>query len=524
MEPGLHLRPARIRVCFLRKRERPLRVAPSQVDRVRPCEQALAGELTDRLQHRKPIDVDSLHETGVDQLLQRVVVDLEGACCFRRPAAAEDRQSLERVRAVREKLVAPVKRASQCPLTTREVPRASNEHRKAALQSLEQLHGRKRGDARSRELDRQWEPVDAVADLPDHRIGLEASVRCEATLDEELHCVVGIERQDSILGLASQAESRAARDQYAKVLGFREQTRHEPSCLQEVLEVVEHEQEPPRPQTLERGRPPHRAARHPAIARTTSSGSRSGVELDEEDAVAEASTSREAAASASRVLPLPPGRNSVTSASVWTQHGDHPSSSRSRRPAVSAGAGRFEFGGRASVSGGEALRRRSTKARRPAGVSGTSRARDDGDRSSHRQRGTSSTTSTPVRSSRSSANRLIAAILRRSRPPAYGLPGRELERPHSVQAESPSALPRRQRASPSPPRARSTSGPPDPAGAQRGPRRGRAGRRARPRRRRAARLSSSGGNGEPPTSASSALVCSNELERTSGGRELEVER
>ena len=185
-----------------------------------------------------------------------------------------------------EKLVAPVKRASQCPLTSRKVPRASNEHRKAAVQSLEQLRRRKGGDARSRELDRQWEPVDAVADLPDHRIGLEASVRCEAALDEELHCVVGIERQDSILGLASQAESRAARDQYAKVLGFREQARHESTCLQEVLEVVEDEQESAAGECFDE-----------VLPRVTADGFGDGTldqlgssqrsELDEVDAVAE---------------------------------------------------------------------------------------------------------------------------------------------------------------------------------------------------------------------------------------------
>ena len=124
-----------------------------------------------------------------------------------------------------------------------------------------------------------------------------------------------------MLVLPGEAKSGPAGDQDPEVRGRAEQIGHERGGVEDVLEVVQHEQQAPL--AHERLKPcdqsvhcPHRARRGLSDGWRDQIGIRDRREADEAGAIREILGKRVATARANRVLPTPPGPVRVSSRSL----------------------------------------------------------------------------------------------------------------------------------------------------------------------------------------------------------------
>jgi hypothetical protein len=119
------------------------------------------------------------------------------------------------------------------------------------FQAREQRLGSEQLRPRGGELEREREAVEPAADRVDRRVRRERAADCAGALDEERRRLVRREWVERVLALAGEAQRRAARDEDAE-LARRGEQRREPRCgVEQVLEVVEHEQQPLPAQVLD---------------------------------------------------------------------------------------------------------------------------------------------------------------------------------------------------------------------------------------------------------------------------------
>src|SRR5581483_10372271 len=217
--------------------------------------------LADRLQHREPTG-DAAHEVLVDELAEVLehVPPGDRLCRLERATAAERRELREQLPRLRgEELVAPVERRLQRLLAEGQVTSAAREQLERALEPSCHRLRREELRARGRELEREREPVQPVADLGHGRRALlgELEPRVDRTRPrrEQPNRVVRDDllegacrarrrqRGDRVLVLGGQPQRRAAGRQHAEAGRAAEELRDPRRRVDQLLEVVEHEQE-----------------------------------------------------------------------------------------------------------------------------------------------------------------------------------------------------------------------------------------------------------------------------------------
>ena len=181
-----------------------------------------------------------------------------------RAAAGEDGEAREeRLLVGAEQVVAPVDRRAERLLAGGQVARAAGEEVEALLEPGEQRLGREQLRTRGGELDRERQAVEADADLGDRRRvrvrDREVGLHGPGALDEERDRVVLRERRRARAGGPGRAGRAAEPGTRARRRGGagarlvassfrcrrgREQVGERGRRFEEVLEVVEHEQEP----------------------------------------------------------------------------------------------------------------------------------------------------------------------------------------------------------------------------------------------------------------------------------------
>ncbi len=160
-----------------------------------------------------------------------------------------------------EQVVAPGDRSAQRALPIGAIARPAGEEVEALLQARQHRLRGEELDPRGRELDRERQPVEAIADLRHRRRVLggdgEVGTHGRRALDEETHRVrlgehlerrktrrIGkVERRDGELLLSRDAQRRAARCEDLEVLTGLEQRGHGRGGGKDLLEIVEHEQQ-----------------------------------------------------------------------------------------------------------------------------------------------------------------------------------------------------------------------------------------------------------------------------------------
>ncbi len=142
-----------------------------------------------------------------------------------------------------EQVVAPGDRGSQGALPGRRVS-AAGEDWKVRFEPLRELRGTRAPRPRRRQLQRKREAVEPLADSANGGTVAEAGVHVTGTLDEEGGGIVERERFDAVLAFAPDAERDPARCEHCNVLCAPRKTHDGRSRLEQVLEVVEHEQQP----------------------------------------------------------------------------------------------------------------------------------------------------------------------------------------------------------------------------------------------------------------------------------------
>jgi hypothetical protein len=150
-----------------------------------------------------------------------------------------------------------VSRSAQRLLPGGRVARAAGQQHQPVGQARQQCLGRQHAHARRRQLERQRQPVQPPADLDDRLrvVGRqhEGRAHCLRPRDEELHrgCLrqprgIGAVRQRQrrhrVFLLGGQAQRHAAGGQHRQVRAGVEQRADERGGVDEMLEVVEHQQ------------------------------------------------------------------------------------------------------------------------------------------------------------------------------------------------------------------------------------------------------------------------------------------
>ena len=293
--------------------------------------QLLCGILPDRLQQREArlstCALLRLHQALVQQVCQllqhRSIVGLRrGRClesledadrlhCFQRETAGEDREAPEQLLfACLQQVVAPGNRVAQRLLALWQVSCPPAGQRQAVLQSCQQGSRGEQRENRRGQLECQWQPVQALADLDDGgrilaRQG-EIGPGLTRTLDEQSHrrdlhevlqvrYVCGVRQRERWHRhdlLVTHAQGLAARHEQFEPRGQLERLGCQRSRGNQLLDVVEHEQHLSGPQVLQQPLV-HRSA--PALGHTKRSGhgrdNERGVfergQRDERDAVCE---------------------------------------------------------------------------------------------------------------------------------------------------------------------------------------------------------------------------------------------
>src|SRR6476660_2924261 len=206
--------------------------------------ESLGRVLPDRLQHPESLLLPA-KQALIDQRLQRVYAGVAHLLRrLERAAAAEDRQSLEQEPFLFvEEVVAPCDGRAQ-GLLPRIYAATCLEQVEPPRQAVEQLLRREHGDPGSGELERERQVVEPGAQLVDDRAGLETRVDGLRPRDEEIGRIPSLEWRDGIGLLARKSQQLSARHEELKVPTGGEQPSELVRCIDQVLEVVEHEQEP----------------------------------------------------------------------------------------------------------------------------------------------------------------------------------------------------------------------------------------------------------------------------------------
>jgi hypothetical protein len=154
-----------------------LRVPATDVLGLATRVEAFAGVRADRLEHREArlaVGLFLLAEHVVvnqrRQVRQERVTPGDGFGSWDRAAAVEDREPREEGLLVRaEQVVAPVDGRTECLLARRHVSRPTSQEVKPLLESGEQRLRWEQLDPCGSEFDREWESVEANADLSKRR-------------------------------------------------------------------------------------------------------------------------------------------------------------------------------------------------------------------------------------------------------------------------------------------------------------------------------------------------------------------
>ena len=239
----------------------------------------LDGELADRLEHREPRL--ALHSLGLanEALLGQRRQPVEGVAALAaahaldlvEPCTADEhREAGEELAVVLlQHVVAPRDRAAQGLLPSWKVACARRQQPEPIAQPAEHRLGSQDPDPSRGELDRQRQAVQADADLGDRRRilvrDLESGPHRPSTLDEQRdRLVLGelrqrrkvgrvrqAERRNRVLLLARHLERASAAGQDGEVRAGGEELVHRRPRPEHLLEVVEDEQRPFRPEVVD---------------------------------------------------------------------------------------------------------------------------------------------------------------------------------------------------------------------------------------------------------------------------------
>ena len=139
--------------------------------------------------------------------------------------------------------MAPLDRGAQGALSLGSVPCAAGQERQPLLEALQDLCRGERLDPCGGELEREWEVVEAAADLG------HCLVRDEVGLDrpcpgaEELDALFVDEREHRVFLLPADVERLATRHQHTEVRAGAENSCDIGRCFDDVLEVVEQQEQ-----------------------------------------------------------------------------------------------------------------------------------------------------------------------------------------------------------------------------------------------------------------------------------------
>jgi hypothetical protein len=202
--------------------------------------------LAQRLEQEEALVAERLQQAVVEERGELVEVcsrDRLGGLETER--AAEDRETAEGSLSVGvEEVVAPFDRRAQRPLPLRQIDRAAPEQREHLSKALQQGGWREQLDPRRCQLDCEREVVHASTDRRDRLVdGNLTSTGCRAA-DEELGRSVVQQRLDGQHTLGAQVQ-RCARGGEHDDLAH-EEIRDDGGDSLQMLEVVEHEQNPSR--------------------------------------------------------------------------------------------------------------------------------------------------------------------------------------------------------------------------------------------------------------------------------------
>ena len=169
-------------------------------------------------------------------------------------------------RRVGQQCIAPGDRGAQRLLPVRQVAAAAGQQAQRMVQPGQDRLRRQQLNPRRRQLDGQRQAVESAGDRRDRRhvlvVESESRHRGGGPLGEQAHRRAGgqrgcrragvllrdRERRDRAFLLAGNAKRRAAADQDPNSPGLLEQPCHDRGAVQKMLEVVQHDQEPPVPQ------------------------------------------------------------------------------------------------------------------------------------------------------------------------------------------------------------------------------------------------------------------------------------
>jgi hypothetical protein len=223
--------------------EHVLRVSASQLVDLAALIEPVLRKLAHRFQHREAVVVPA-NETELEESrdIARVrSTDLLGSLA--RPPAAKDREAGEQVllRLV-EQVVAPGDCGRQRALPGRRVPTAGQD-RQMSFQPVGKLRCIRAARPRGGELQGEREAVEPLTDPADGRTVPEAGIHFTGPLDEQGGRVVEWERLHAVLAFAPDPERDATRHEQRRVPRALEEIHDRRGRLEQVLEVVEHEQQ-----------------------------------------------------------------------------------------------------------------------------------------------------------------------------------------------------------------------------------------------------------------------------------------
>jgi hypothetical protein len=156
----------------------------------------------------------------------------------RRPVPHRRRTRFRRI----EQLVAPFDRRAQRLLTRRHVTRPGCQQRQALLEPLQKFRKLENRHARSGELDREREPVEAVADLAHLGGRLEVRHHAAGAGGEEELSVLEPQRLDRIRLFRRHVQRLAAGHEDFHVRRACDEGRHDRRGLHQLFEVVKQDE------------------------------------------------------------------------------------------------------------------------------------------------------------------------------------------------------------------------------------------------------------------------------------------
>ena len=245
--------PHELRLRLEREGEEVLGMAATELVGVGCLVEPLERELADRLQHRVA-RLLAAEQVLVEQRAERVDFGAaDGLGRLERAAAREHREAREQLLlALVEQVVAPGDRRAKGSLALGGVARTAGQQRQPLLEPFEQRRRRQHLHARRGQLDRQRQPVEPRADRRDARERSPSSSRLARSANRVTASAAtsgGTEYSRSALILSG--SRLVARKSTPAKLG-RELRDHARHFGKQLLEVVEHEQQPPRAQVVAR--------------------------------------------------------------------------------------------------------------------------------------------------------------------------------------------------------------------------------------------------------------------------------